>query len=91
MMLRILTVLSVLGLLATIPPTGSPTEAAEPAPETCRRLADQVDQRHGGWYESVSAEGNAKPGQAKATIWKAAYHDGRALMNVSERLRRLAP
>jgi hypothetical protein len=26
----------------------------------------------------------------KGNIWKAAYHDGRALLNVSERLRRLA-
>lgn len=50
----------------------------------------QVDSRHGGWYESVSAEGQPKPGQAKATIWKAAYHDGRALMNVARRLDRLA-
>jgi mannobiose 2-epimerase len=50
----------------------------------------QSDHRHGGWYETVSAEGRPKPGQAKGTVWKAAYHDGRALMNVSERLRRLA-
>jgi len=50
----------------------------------------QVDPRHGGWYESVSAEGHARPGQSKATVWKAAYHDGRALMNVSARLRHLA-
>lgn len=26
----------------------------------------------------------------KGRIWKAAYHDGRALLNVSERLRKLA-
>jgi mannobiose 2-epimerase len=50
----------------------------------------QVDRRHGGWHGSVSAEGVAAPGQAKATVWKAAYHDGRALMNTAERLRRLA-
>jgi len=50
----------------------------------------QVDPRHGGWYESVSAEGTGASGQAKATIWKAAYHDGRALMNVTERLRHLS-
>lgn len=51
----------------------------------------QVDHRHGGWHNTVSAEGEAVPHQAKSTIWKAAYHDGRALMNVAERLRRLAP
>jgi hypothetical protein len=28
--------------------------------------------------------------QVKGEIWKAAYHDGRALLNVSERLHRLA-
>ena len=28
--------------------------------------------------------------QDKGRIWKAAYHDGRALLNVTERLRRLA-
>jgi cellobiose epimerase len=49
----------------------------------------QVDPRHGEWYETVSAEGTPRPGQAKGTVWKAAYHNGRALMNVSEALRRL--
>lgn len=49
----------------------------------------QVDHRHGEWYEKVSAEGVPPTGQAKGTIWKAAYHNGRALMNVSEMLRRL--
>ncbi len=38
----------------------------------------------------VSAEGVPRPGQAKGTVWKTAYHNGRALMNVSETLRRLA-
>lgn len=50
----------------------------------------QVDHRHGGWHGTVSPEGAAATNQAKATIWKAAYHDGRALINVTERLRRLA-
>jgi hypothetical protein len=26
----------------------------------------------------------------KGRMWKAAYHDGRALLNINERLRRLA-
>ena len=50
----------------------------------------QADHRHGEWFERVSAEGQPLPGQAKGTIWKAAYHNGRALMNVAEMLRRLA-
>jgi len=50
----------------------------------------QIDPRHGGWHESVSEEGIAEPGKPKATIWKAAYHNGRALMTVAARLRTLA-
>ena len=50
----------------------------------------QADRQHGEWYETVSAEGVPRPGQAKGSVWKAAYHNGRALMNVSESLRGLA-
>lgn len=50
----------------------------------------QIDHLNGGWFASVSPEGIPKPGQAKATIWKAAYHDGRALMNCVSLLRKLA-
>lgn len=50
----------------------------------------QNDAKHGGWRQTVAADGTAAPGQAKATVWKAAYHDGRALMNCAERLRKLA-
>ncbi len=50
----------------------------------------QADPKHGEWHESVSAEGHAEPGRPKATIWKAAYHNGRALMEVTHRLRSLA-
>jgi len=49
----------------------------------------QVDHLNGGWYAGVDAEGLPKPGQAKATIWKAAYHDGRALMNCVDLLRKM--
>jgi mannobiose 2-epimerase len=49
----------------------------------------QVDSRSRGVYTMVGADG--APLQAsKAHDWKAAYHDGRALLNVAERLRRLA-
>jgi len=50
----------------------------------------QTDAEHGEWFESVSHDGRPKPGQAKATIWKAAYHNGRALMNTAAMLRQLA-
>jgi len=49
----------------------------------------QIDPEHAGVYEMVGPDGVPKnPG--KGRIWKAAYHDGRALLNVSERLRELA-
>lgn len=50
----------------------------------------QADHKHGEWYDTVSREGRPRPGQAKGQIWKAAYHNGRALLNVSAALRRLA-
>ena len=49
----------------------------------------QTDAEHRGLYEMVGADGvPTVPG--KGRIWKAAYHDGRAFLNVSERLRALA-
>jgi mannobiose 2-epimerase len=51
----------------------------------------QVDRRHGGWHPCVSEDGKAVIFEHdKAMPWKAAYHDGRALMNVSSRLRRMS-
>jgi len=44
-----------------------------------------IDHEHGGVYETVAADGAViKP--LKAQIWKAAYHDGRALLNVTAKL-----
>jgi mannobiose 2-epimerase len=51
--------------------------------------AYQVDAEFHGVYETVMPDTRPAPGD-KGYIWKAAYHDGRALMNVSERLRRMA-
>ena len=48
-----------------------------------------IDGQFHGLYEMVSPDGNPVDSN-KGQIWKAAYHDGRALLNVSERLRRLA-
>jgi mannobiose 2-epimerase len=50
----------------------------------------QTDAHYGEWFNTVSEEGRAAPGQSKGSIWKAAYHNGRALMFTGERLRRLA-
>lgn len=49
----------------------------------------QVDSEFHGVYEMVDFDGTALDA-GKGRIWKDAYHDSRALMNVAERLRRLA-
>jgi mannobiose 2-epimerase len=49
----------------------------------------QIDSVHHGVYGMIGPDG-APTDTVKGRIWKAAYHDGRALLNVSERLRRLA-
>jgi mannobiose 2-epimerase len=49
----------------------------------------QVDPEHHGVYTMVGADGTPVEA-AKAHDWKAAYHDGRALLNVGDRLRALA-
>ena len=49
----------------------------------------QIDPEFHGDYGSILP--NGKPAStAKGEIWKAAYHDGRALLNVTERLRNLS-
>jgi mannobiose 2-epimerase len=49
----------------------------------------QVDSQYHGIYNIIRPDGTPAT-TAKGSIWKAAYHDGRALLNVSERLQRLA-
>lgn len=49
----------------------------------------QIDREQGGLYMMVGADG-APTIDTKGAIWKAAYHDGRAFLNVSDRLHRLA-
>ena len=48
----------------------------------------QVDAKFHGDYVLVGEDGNPR-NPRKGEIWKAAYHDGRALLNVTERLKRL--
>jgi mannobiose 2-epimerase len=50
----------------------------------------QIDAVHGGWYPMLAADGQPRPNQPKSDRWTEGYHQGRALMNVSDRLRRLA-
>jgi mannobiose 2-epimerase len=49
----------------------------------------QADREFGGWYSTTDDAGKVLSA-SKANDWKAGYHDGRALMNIEERLRRLA-
>ncbi len=49
----------------------------------------QIDHEYGGVYELVDANGKPMT-YDKGSIWKAAYHDSRALLNVIDRLHRLA-
>lgn len=48
-----------------------------------------VDPERGGWYGIVSWDGSEISDRNKGNGWKSAYHDGRALMLVEHRLRRL--
>jgi mannobiose 2-epimerase len=49
----------------------------------------QVDPVNGGWWPTVRAEGTPAS-RVKADMWTECYHQGRALLVVSERLRKLA-
>ena len=53
-------------------------------------LKSQVDHTHGGWYPYLTKEGKPMPGAVKSDGWTESYHQGRALMNVADRLRALA-
>jgi mannobiose 2-epimerase len=45
--------------------------------------AHQIDPQSGGWFGETTREGKLIGDGKKATQWKANYHTGRALMNVS--------
>jgi mannose/cellobiose epimerase-like protein (N-acyl-D-glucosamine 2-epimerase family) len=49
----------------------------------------QLDPEFRGLYEMLDADGRPVPG-GKGRIWKEAYHEGRAMLNVTARLQRLA-
>jgi mannobiose 2-epimerase len=49
----------------------------------------QIDHEFGGVYDTVERDGTVKD-FTKARIWKEAYHETRALLNVTARLRALA-
>jgi mannobiose 2-epimerase len=49
----------------------------------------QIDKEFGGVFDTIEQDGTVTD-TTKARIWKEAYHDTRALLNVSSRLRKLA-
>ena len=48
--------------------------------------AHMIDPAHGGWFGETTRDGTLIGDGRKATQWKACYHTGRALMNVSKML-----
>jgi mannobiose 2-epimerase len=50
----------------------------------------QTDWTHGEWFEAIAPDGTPSRTN-KATPWKGGYHNGRALLQVLDRLARLAP
>jgi mannobiose 2-epimerase len=58
--------------------------------KTWRFIVDRMaDKEFGGFYMEVERDGTVK-NHSKASQWKAAYHDGRALLTTADRLRHLA-
>ena len=49
----------------------------------------QVDSKHNGWISYLEADGTPKPAQMKSDQWKDPYHQGRAVINVIERLKKM--
>jgi len=50
----------------------------------------QIDSKFGGWISYLEADGKPKPKQVKSDQWKDPYHQGRAVINSIERLKKLA-
>jgi mannobiose 2-epimerase len=48
--------------------------------------AHMLDPQAGGWFGETTRDGRLIGDGRKASQWKANYHTGRALMNVSTRL-----
>ncbi len=50
----------------------------------------QVDAKHNGWISYLEPDGKPKPNQVKSDQWKDPYHQGRAVINSIERLKKMA-
>jgi mannobiose 2-epimerase len=50
-----------------------------------------IDREYGGWYRYVTREHQHDPASPKVSFWKAPYHNGRACMELTDRLSGLLP
>jgi mannobiose 2-epimerase len=48
-----------------------------------------VDRRHGEWFRAVTRDGAVKADELKVSFWKCPYHNGRACLEMVERLEML--
>lgn len=46
----------------------------------------QIDRKHGEWFRLLRRDGKPIPGLQKLFFWKCPYHNGRACMELMERL-----
>jgi mannobiose 2-epimerase len=53
--------------------------------------AYQIDPKNGGWYNTLNADNTPQRSKlAKTDAWTEGYHQGRSMLNVTARLKRLA-
>ena len=50
-----------------------------------------IDREHGEWFWGVKRDGTVRRGMDKVGLWKCPYHDGRACMELTDRLRAILP
>jgi mannobiose 2-epimerase len=79
-----------LGLARVLELTGNP-RYEDALLLTWRWIRDrQIDSTFGGWFDTILADGSWLYAGRKGSMWKAAYHDGRALISGAQCLRRIA-
>jgi mannobiose 2-epimerase len=50
----------------------------------------QIDHKNGGWYNTINAQNQPRARMPKTDAWTEGYHQGRAMLNITERLKKLA-
>jgi mannobiose 2-epimerase len=57
--------------------------------ETFRFVKEHHVAKEGGWWANLNEDGSVGDSKMRASMWKGAYHDGRALMRCEKLLREL--